>query len=148
MTPSKNDLLFVIVREPVIRHGEKEAHTPGKVYASGLFFCFSCEDEDRFLEKGGVKIKGKTAIPRGVYELVLSFSHRFQKVLPEVLCVKDYSGVRCHGGNEAEDSEGCPLLGQVRTSTGVAKCADTVQRMIKMIESATDQGRRVFLEVK
>lgn len=148
MIPSKNDLVFAIIREPVVQHVGKESHTPGKMYANGLFFCFTCEDEDRRLEAGGVKVKTRTAIPRGIYELTTSFSHRFQKVLPEVLNVKDYSGVRCHGGNFAEHSEGCPLLGQVRTLTGVAKCDETVKRMIKMIEDAMDQGRRVFLEIK
>ena len=143
-----SDSVFTVLREPSVRPASGEAYTLGRVYYNGVFFCFSCEDEDRKLESGGVKVKTKTAIPRGVYDLTVSFSHRFQKELPEVLSVPQFQGIRIHGGNKAEDSEGCILTGQVRTSTGIAKCADTVARMIAMINQTEDLGGTCWLEVK
>ena len=143
-----SDSVFTVLREPSVRPASGEAYTLGRVYYNGVFFCFSCEDEDRKLESGGVKVKTKTAIPRGVYDLTVSFSHRFQKELPEVLSVPQFQGIRIHGGNKAEDSEGCLLFGQVRTSFGIAKCADTIQRVIRIINEAEDNGSVVRMEVK
>jgi len=99
------------------------------MYLDNVVFCHTCEDEDRFLERvpgheDSVKVYGKTAIPRGKYQLVTSDSAHFGRVLPEVLNVPGFAGIRVHGGNTAEDSAGCILVGQVKTQTGVAKCAN------------------------
>ena len=140
--------VFKIVREPVKRVAGKEAFTPGRMYLNNGVFCHTCEDEDRRLEDGKEKVYGKTAIPRGRYRLVTSFSNRFQRVLPEVLDVPGFTGIRIHGGNTAEDSHGCVLVGKVRTSTGVAQCADTVQRVIDEIDDARELGVESWLEVE
>jgi hypothetical protein len=143
-----SDCTFLVIREPSVTPVSGEGYTLGIMYRNGVRFCFTCEDQDRKLEAGGVKVKTRTAIPRGKYQLTTSFSHRFQKELPDVRDVPQFEGVRLHGGNKAEDSEGCILIGQVRTSTGIAKCADTVQRMIDMINQTEDAGGKCWLEVK
>lgn len=139
---------FVLIRLPTIKVPGGESFTPGELYVDGLRTCFTCEDEDRRLEKQGVKVYGKTAIARGVYDLEVSYSNRFKRELPAVLGVESFTGIRMHGGNRAEDSLGCILLGQVRTSAGVAKCAATVERVISMIKAAEQRNERVTLEVK
>lgn len=140
---------FLLVRKPTIPVAGGESFTPGELYVDGLRTCFTCEDEDRNLENGkAAKIYGRTAIPRGTYPLEVSYSHRFGKLLPAVLDVPGYSGIRIHGGNRAEDSLGCILVGQVRTSTGVAQCAATVQRIIALITHADERNERVTLEIK
>lgn len=139
---------LVIIRKPTIPVNGGESYTPGDMYADGLRICFTCEDEDRRMESGGSKVYGKTAIPRGTYPVEVSYSHHFKRELPAVLDVPGYLGIRIHGGNRAEDSLGCILVGQVRTSTGIAQCAATVQRIISMIQTAEDRGERVTLEIK
>lgn len=124
-----------------------ERFTLGKFYVDGKFFAHTCEDRDRKLEAGGVKVPKKTAIPRGHYKVVCSFSRRFQKVLPEVLDVPGFTGIRIHGGNTADDTEGCPLIGKVRTADGVYKCAERVATLIDLITAAEDAGRETWLEV-
>ena len=142
------DLTFVVIRENNQIPAQGEGFVLGKVYSNGLYFSESCEDQDRYLEKGGMKVKTRTAIPRGRYKLTTSYSMRFKKELPEVQGVDQFTGVRCHGGNKAEDSEGCILIGKVRTRTGIAQCADTVKRMIDMINTTEDMGGSCWLEVK
>lgn len=139
-----------VIREPVIRPDKGEAFTPGRMYVNGLHFGFTCEDEDRHLETVGIKEKiyGRTAISRGTYPLEVTFSQRFQRELPYVAGVLGFEGIRIHGGNRAEDSLGCILVGQVRTATGIAQCASTVQRLISLIKACEDIGERVTLEVK
>lgn len=82
-------------------------YTIGKLYIEESYYCDTLEDTVR----KGEKIKGKTAIPAGTYKVKKTFSSRFQKKLPEILNVPNFSGVRIHAGNTAEDTEGCILLG-------------------------------------
>jgi hypothetical protein len=131
----------------VVRDDETPARSLGKLYADDVYICETCEDADRHIEDGGEKVYGETAIPRGLYKVVLSHSAHFNRTLPEILNVPRFSGVRIHGGNTAADSLGCILVGRVRMADGIANCAATVQRIIDMIESAEEHGEMVTLEV-
>lgn len=141
------NLNILVLRERTVNLPGAESFTPGVVYANGLKFCVSCEDADRKLEKGGAKVFAKTAIPRGRYRLTVTMSKRFKKLLILVNDVPQFEGVRFHGGNKAEDSEGCILVGQVRTATGIANCADTVARLTAMVQSTVASGGECWLEV-
>lgn len=142
---------FKIIREPTRTPADpaREKYTLGVMYRNGLRFCQTCEDEDRFLERNPAdKVKGLTAIPRGRYRLITSFSHRFGKVLPEVVGVPGFEGIRLHGGNHAEHSLGCILTGRVRIRDGIADCPDTVAAIIDLIDDAKDdRGEETYLEV-
>ena len=143
-------MIVTVIREPVIRPTKGEAFTPGRMYVNGLSIGYTCEDEDRRLESVGIDGKqyGRTAISRGMYRLEVTFSQRFQKELPAVVDVPAFTGIRVHGGNRAEDSLGCILLGQVRTASGIANCASTVSRLIAMIKTCEDRGEKCYLEIK
>lgn len=141
--------VFKIIRETVIHNLAGENYTLGRMYLDNVFFCHTCEDEDRFLENHVTeKVYGRTAIPRGSYRAITSMSHHFGRILPEVLDVPGYAGIRIHGGNRAEDSLGCVLVGKVRTSSGIAQCADTVQRVINAIDDAEELGIETWLEIE
>ena len=121
----------------------------GRLYVNNKQYCYTCEDTDRHLETNpGGKVYGKTAIPRGLYKVIVSFSHHFNKPLPELLDVPGYSGVRIHGGNTAADTLGCVLVGRNRTANGVAGCADVVASLIELIDDAKERGETVTLEIK
>lgn len=140
---------FVLIRGKTVPVPGKESFTPGELFYNGQHFCYVCEDEDRFLENGlQEKIHGRTAIPRGRYRLEVSWSPHFGKRLPAVLDVPTHTGVRCHGGNDAEDSLGCLLCGKVRTPDGVAQCSAVIQRLIDLLDSLDDAGIEAWLEVK
>lgn len=53
-----------------------------------------------------------SCIPVGKYRCIFSMSHRFKKIMPELLNVPGRAGIRIHGGNTTADTEGCILLGQ------------------------------------
>ena len=82
-------------------------YTIGKLYIDGHYLCDTLEDTVR----NGVKIAGKTAIPAGTYKVKKTMSPRFKKVLPEILNVPGFTGVRIHAGNLASHTDGCLLLG-------------------------------------
>jgi hypothetical protein len=106
-----------------------------------------CEDLDRKLESGGVKVKGKTAIPRGRYKLEMQYSSRFKRELPEFLDVPGFSEVKFHGGNTSEDTEGCPLVGAKRKPNGVSNCAGVLNQIIALCLAAESIGDVIFVEV-
>ena len=140
---------LVLIRGASIPVPGGETFTPGELFYNGQHFAFTCEDEDRRLEDGGKeKVYGRTCIPRGSYTVEVSWSPHFGKRLPGVLGVPGFTGIRFHGGNHAEDSLGCILIGKVRTPDGVAQCAAVVQRVIDLLDSLEDAGQAVVLEVK
>jgi hypothetical protein len=55
-------------------------------------------------------VYGQTAIPSGRYRLILSRSNKFKRIMPEILNIPGFTGVRMHGGNTAKDTEGCIIV--------------------------------------
>lgn len=89
--------------------------TPGTLTINGAYECRTLEDpvrEDAFRPVGEWKVKTKTAIPAGRFRLELVDSPRFG---PNTLTLKDVPGfeyIRIHAGNDEQDTDGCPLVGQ------------------------------------
>lgn len=110
---------------------EKNEATIGQLFvfssdnagAEGKHFCYTLEDKVRLIrnENGdiiGDKIAGKTAIPNGCYEVIISYSFRFKKDMPLLLNVPKFEGIRIHAGNTTENTDGCILLGNAITKSG------------------------------
>lgn len=79
---------------------------------------YTLEDTDRRLSQTDelsaikqMKVFGSTAIPYGRYEVVMTYSDRFKQVMPLLLNVKGFDGIRIHAGNTAADTLGCLLVG-------------------------------------
>ena len=89
--------------------------TIGELTINGKFFCHTLEDMDRDknhngkLEEG--KVYGETAIPSGFYQVILNMSNRFKRILPLLINVEGFEGVRIHNGNTKKDTLGCILVG-------------------------------------
>ena len=101
------------------RIAKKDTYTIGKLYVDGEYFCDTLEDKDRGLTSDmsledikKVKVYGQTAIPSGRYRVTMNMSSRFKKVMPLLLYVPGFDGIRIHSGNTAADTQGCILLGQ------------------------------------
>jgi len=96
--------------------------TLGKLHVNGIRMLYTVEDKVRQVNGVPViewKVKGETAIPTGDYRVIVSMSHRFKKMLPLLLDVPGFEGIRIHPGNTDKDTEGCILVGTHRTKEGV-----------------------------
>jgi hypothetical protein len=94
----------------------KENYTIGKFYVNGAYCCDSLED---CVRPDGIKIYGKTAIPYGIYKVIMNDSPKFGRLMPLLLDVPGFEGVRIHSGNFAEDTEGCILVGKNHIKGGL-----------------------------
>ena len=82
--------------------------TIGELYGpDGEFLCHTLEDPCR-----NVKVKGKTAIPAGEFEVIIGWSQKYGRPMPRLLNVPFFEGILIHPGNDAGDSDGCILVGR------------------------------------
>lgn len=124
------------------RDASRDGCTMGRLSTAGVFVCFTLEDVVR-----AEKVAGETAIPAGTYRVVQSLSKRFGCVLPEVLDVPNFQGIRIHAGNTAKDTEGCILVGLARADASVARSRDALAIVQRLIGSALARGEQVTLAV-
>ncbi len=139
-------MILVILREP-----SGPTSTIGRLYMGGEPFCWTLEDPVR--ERPGVpvadwKIAGKTAIPAGRYQIVLTLSPRFKRELPLLVDVPGFTGVRIHAGNRADDTEGCLLPGYDRGPDWVGRSREAEGALIFRIAGARTRGEPVTIDVR
>lgn len=116
--------------------------TIGELSIDGKFECYTLEDVER-----KEKVFGKTAIPKGTYELVMTMSNRFKKIMPLLLNVPNYAGVRIHSGNKAEDTEGCLILGTTRGLDFIGGSRDAIAKFYPKLEAAL-KVEKVYLTIE
>jgi len=121
--------------------------TIGELSIDGKFECYILEDYDR-LRHNRRKKHGETAIPRGTYEVRLTYSSRFKKTLPLLISVPRFRGIRIHAGNTAKDTEGCLLPGTTRSENSVGQSKRAFNKLFKKLEKAKRENKQITIEVK
>jgi len=120
----------------LIRDIFTDTFTLGKLNVNGEFFAYTVEDKVR--KPNEVKVFGETAIPYGTYKIAMTMSNRFKVVMPLLLNVDGFEGVRIHSGNTSADTEGCLIIGNIRTDNGVADSRTACAKLYDMLEKETD----------
>jgi len=137
-------MLLVLKRDP-----STETSTPGRLFVVDngqheRFICYTLED----IVRNGHKIAGKTAIGAGEYQCTISHSARFKRPLPLLHGVPDFIGVRIHGGNTSDDTEGCILVGRVRNSVDrISICPPALAEVMALIQGATDRKQKSTIRI-
>lgn len=127
--------------------------TIGKLFFNNKFICYILEDKDRGLKQTDSlehirknKIHSKTCIPYGKYEIQLTFSNRFKKVLPLLLNVPGFEGIRIHSGNTDKDTEGCLLPGKSFSKDFVGNSKQAFMELYNIIEKELKNGK-VYINI-
>lgn len=124
--------------------------TLGSLFVDDEFECFTLEDVVREIPNVPVerwKIPGKTAIPAGTYPVQLTFSNRFRKVMPQLIDVPGFAGIRIHPGNTDADTEGCILLGTEIGHESILRSRDAYAAFLAKLEKAIANGEAVTIEI-
>lgn len=121
--------------------------TLGELSVDGKPLCDTLEDRMR---PNGEKVKGETAIPEGTYKIVLSYSPRFKRILPEILNVPNFSGVRIHSGNSSKDTEGCLLVGYWDgvKADWISSSKVAFTNLMLLLQKATDNNEEITITIK
>jgi hypothetical protein len=139
----------VAIRIELVRSTFGPNTSTGDLYADGVWQCFTLEDRVR---PAGVKVKGETAIPEGVYRLIVTPSPRFKRRLPLLTDVPGFDGIRIHPGNSHKDTEGCILVGegvnQFSDEPMLTKSVSAFNRLFEMIEEALEAGEQITVSVR
>lgn len=112
--------------------------TIGELYGpDGSFWCHTLEDVVR-----NVKVHKKTAIPNGVYPIVLSWFARKNRLMPMLIDVPFFTGIFIHTGNTQEHTEGCILVGRYDPLTPdfISSSHDAFDRIFPLIRKLVEKG--------
>lgn len=139
----------------LVRKYFTEYSTIGELFLEGNFVCFILEDKDRMLDSEWpiekikeTKVYGRTAIPTGEYRVEWTYSNKYKRVMPELLKVKGYQGIRIHSGNTPEDTEGCLIPGLKMTTDNVSSSRDAVSKLYNILKIASDNREQIFINIK
>lgn len=128
----------------------KPTYTIGRLFVDGKYVCDTIEDRDRGLtdtmtleEIMRLKKYGETAIPYGTYRVQITYSPKFKKMMPILIGVKGFEGVRIHSGNTAKDSLGCLLVGRNTKVGMVTESRKTYNMLYDLIK---DQ-KNIIIEI-
>ena len=110
-------------------HGTKD-YTHGQLFIDNIYFCDALEDQER-----ENKILGETAIPCGTYKVILTISNRFKRLMPLLVNVPNFSGIRIHNGNTKDHTEGCILVGKKIKDGFIGESKITFKALMKKLHS-------------
>lgn len=113
----------------------KETYTIGKLFVDGDFLCDTLEDKHR---PDGIKIYGETCIPEGTYRVILNYSNRFKKIMPLLLNVHSFEGIRIHSGNTDKDTSGCILVGENKEVGKLINSRIAFNNLMSLMEGETN----------
>jgi hypothetical protein len=116
--------------------------TVGELKINNIFECYTLEDVER-----EVKIFGETAIPKGKYEVVISWSNRFKKFMPLLLNVQGFDGIRIHAGNTAKNTLGCILVGKSRAENQIGNSKIAYSNLFEKLKT-TSKKEKIFLTIQ
>lgn len=121
--------------------------TIGELWVNDSHLCDTLEDRVR---PEGEKVYGQTAIPEGTYEVKLTYSPRFKKILPEILNVPNFSGIRIHCGNSSADSLGCVLVGtwDGKKEDWISDSRKAFDELMSLLQEATDKKETIIITIK
>jgi len=120
----------------LIRRWMSPQSTIGEMLIDGERICFTLEDPIRT----GPKVPGETAIPAGRYQVVITYSPKFKRLMPLIVGVPGYDAIRFHWGCTNKDTEGCVLTGDSMGPDRLYRSKAAFERFFGRLQQALAQG--------
>lgn len=139
----------------VNRIARKGGYTIGRLFINNEYFCDTLEDTDRGLKDTmqvdeilAKKVKAQTAIPTGKYDVILTFSPKFKRVLPLLLNVKGYEYIRIHHGNFPSSTDGCLLVGENKIKGQIVNSRATLEKLMSVLLECEKKKEKVIITIE
>lgn len=134
----------------------------GHLYIDGKYICDTIEDIDRGLTQNmrledikKIKVKSKTAIPRGKYKVLMnrvspkfsakSYYWNFCKgKVPYLMNVPGFEGILIHKGVNENSSAGCIIVGYNTVVGKVTSSQECFEKVYSILKSAKDE---IWIEI-
>lgn len=149
------------------REQSTDRSTPGILYVNGVRECYTLEDVVRELPLVPIaewKVDKLTAIPAGLFEVVIDASQRFGRLMPHIIdlpgrnllnaagamsnALAGFLGIRIHSGNTAVDTAGCILVGRVRNGWNtILESRLAFGQLYGKLKAAFDAGEQITLRI-
>jgi hypothetical protein len=117
--------------------------TIGDFLINGEFHSYTLED----CVRTGPKVPGATAIAEGRYQVIIDMSTRFKRLMPHILNVQNFIGVRIHKGNTDQNTEGCILLGHDKGVDRIWDCETAFHPFFDQLQAALNAGEECWITV-
>ncbi len=134
----------------LIRKNLQPTYTEGELWIDGKFYCFVVEDKVRAkvgLWNKLLKVYAETAIPYGRYQVLVTWSNRFKRMLPAILNVPDFEGIRIHNGTSALSSAGCPIISFKRNGAGKVTSEGAAMNQLCGAIVEAQKNSKVWIEI-
>lgn len=128
--------------------------TLGNLYIDDKWYCHTLEDvvRNKIVDKitNFIKIFGKTAIPYGKYEIIVNYSNKFKRLLPLLLNVPFFTGIRLHYGRSSLNSLGCILVSKKSDNSKKQLLFDNkeAQNFITNLIAEKQKTEKIFIIIK
>ena len=111
----------------------KDGATLGELTIDGAHECWTLERDIT---------EGKGPIPAGRYQIVVTWSPAFGRLMPLLVRVPGFDGIRNHPGNTVEDTLGCICVGETEGDAFIGASVAAFDALYPKIEAAcaTDEG--------
>lgn len=137
----------------------------GRLSLNGQYLCDTLEPPSHGMTSAtdlktirDIKRLGRSAVPVGVYRLVLAYSPRFSPrpfyrafsrgLVPRLQNVSGFEGVLIHCGNTVVDTCGCIIVGRRADASTLVESQKTYSRLMRQFWlPATRRGEPMFIEI-
>lgn len=119
-------MIVEVVREKSIGYA-----VPSKIYVDGEFFSYGLENDNYKISTGIYDAYGMTSPKFGTNKLYITVPGR--------------SSILFHGGNDADDTKGCILVGKNRDGDRIS--GDVSDELFNVVDQAYKRGEAVAVKI-
>ena len=119
-------MIVEVVREKAIGYA-----VPSRIYVDGVFFSYGLENDNYKIPTGVYDAYGMTSPKFGTNKLYITVPGR--------------SSILFHGGNDADDTKGCVLVGKNRDGDRIS--GDVSDELFNVVDQAYKRGEAVAVKI-
>ena len=113
----------------------------GEMLLDGVHECFTLEPP---YKTDGTKPR---CIPAGTFDLTIRWSPHFNRLMPHVENVPDFTDIEIHPGNWPKNTDGCTLVGKIESENFVGQSVEEFNTLFQKIQDALLTGPQVITYV-